>query len=205
MRSILFSVLLASSLGGCATVSMVASEAMVETDLSSNSSSLRKVSDAYTELAERKSWVAKNKGILGFARVLMDGAADSEENDANPYAKQVQENAALSSAQIEFIRVDIEGASHGLDVATMEVGKLFSTEQSAKSLRADLLSYETALVTAKKARRTFVETLAELEIGNATPASSALAGFDVSIDKARDAADKLAAYAADQKTAESLS
>ena len=205
MRSLSFSVLLACSLGGCATVSMVASEAMVETNLPSSESSLRNVSDAYTELAERKNWVARNKGILGFARVLMDGASESDQDESNSYAKQVQQNATYGSAQIEFIRVDIEGASHGLDVATMEVDKLFSKEQSAKSLRADLLSYESALVTAKKARRTFVETLAELEIGNANTASYALAEFDVSIDKARDAADKLAVYAADQKTAESLS
>ncbi|MEP1143940.1 MAG: hypothetical protein ABJH52_09480 [Henriciella sp.] len=205
MRSIFISVLLASSLGACATVSMVASEATVETSLASKESSLRKVSDAYTELAERKSWVAKNKGILGFARVLMNGAGDDEDTVSNPYAQQVRQNAAYGTAQIDFIRIDIEGASHGLNVATMEVDKLFNIEPSAKALRADLLSYESALVTAKKARRTFVETLAELEIGNANTASYALAEFDVSIDKARDAADKLAAYAADKKTAESLS
>ena len=75
MRSVFLSMILASSLGACATVSMVSSEAVVETGLSTEQSSLREVSEAYTDLAERKHWVAKSGGLLGFARVLMDGAS----------------------------------------------------------------------------------------------------------------------------------
>ncbi|MHA7899583.1 MAG: hypothetical protein ACX94B_06925 [Henriciella sp.] len=205
MRSVFAAVLLASSLGGCATVSMVASEAMVETNLSSKESSLRKVSDAYTDMAERKKWVAKSSGLLGFARVLMDGAGDDETAPINPYVQELQKSAATPSDQAELIRTDIEGAAHGLDVATMEVDKLFEAELTAKTLRADLVSYESALVTAKKARRTFIDTLAELDMDNVNTASYALAELDASIDRAREAADKLATYAADRKTAESLS
>ena len=204
MRSVIAAILLASSLSACATVSMVASEAMVETNLTKQESSLRNVSDAYTDMAEREKWVAKSTGILGFARVLMDGASDSDE-DASPYVQQLQRDANSVSEQLNMIREDIEGAAHGLDVATMEVDKLFEAENSAKTLRADLVSYESALVTAKKARRTFVETLAEMDTDSVNTASYALSELDASIDRARDAADKLATFAADQKTAESLS
>ncbi len=205
MRSVLVSVLLVASLGGCATVSMVASQATVETGISSEESSLRKVSDAYTDLAERKNWITKSQGLLGFARVLMDGANESEQSETSEYAAQVQRDAIQLEDQIALIRNDIEGAAHGLDVATMEVNKLFETDRPARSLRADLLSYESALVTAKKARRTFVTTLDELALNDGNTASYALAQLDVSIDNARDAADKLASFAADRKSAESLS
>ncbi|MEL7033258.1 MAG: hypothetical protein AAGL97_11865 [Pseudomonadota bacterium] len=205
MRSVLFSVLLATALSGCATVSMVASEATVETSFASQESSLSKVSNAYTEQAERKHWVKADKGLFGFARVLMDGASDEVEADEASYISQVKRESEVAAEQADFIRSDIESAAHGLDVATMEVEKLFETERTAKSLRDDLLSYETALVTAKKARRTFITVLSELEMADANPTTYALAQFDASIDTARDAADKLANYAADRRSAESTS
>ena len=205
MRSVLVSILLVAGLGGCATISMVASEATIETDLSTSESSLRKVSDAYTDLAERKLWVAKSTGLLGFARVLMDGASSSEDSSEGTYLELVTTEAPVSSDQITFVKTDIESAAHGLDVATMEVEKLFGAGLTAKLLRADLLSYESALVTAKKARRTFVTTLSDLDIEEINSASYALTELDLSIDKARDAADKLADYAADRKLEESLS
>ncbi len=205
MRSVLVSILLMTGLTGCATVSMVASEATVETNLSVSESSLKKVSDAYTDLAERKLWIAKNTGLLGFARVLMDGTSGEGESPEGTYLKLVTSQSAASSEQISFVQADIESAAHGLDVATMEVDKLFGAGISAKALRADLLSYESALVTAKKARRTFVSTLSDLEIDEINSASYALTELDQSIDKARNAADKLADYAADRKLEESLS
>lgn len=205
MRSVLVSILLTASLTGCATVSMVGSEATVETNLTAKESSLSKVSDAYTDLAERKLWVEKSKGLLGFARVLMDGAGSDDVPEEDSYLELVQNETAATSDSVGYLRTDIESAAHGLDVATMEAEKLFGMGLSAKALRADLLSYESALVTAKKARRTFVSTLAELELNNANAASYALTELDVSIDEARDAADKLADYAADRKLSESLS
>jgi len=197
MRSVLVAVLLASSLGACATVSMVSSEATVETGLTAEQSSLRKVSDAYIDLAERKHWVAKSGGLLGFARVLMDGSSDDGKDGA--YAAELQSAAVTIEAQEARLREDIEGATHGLNVATMEAEKLFEADLPAKSLRADLVSYESALVTAKKARRTFVSTLAQLEIDGAAATTDALTAFDSSIDEARDAADKLADLAANRK------
>ena len=197
MRSVLVAVLLASSLGACATVSMVSSEATVETGLTAEQSSLRKVSDAYIDLAERKHWVAKSGGLLGFARVLMDGSSDDGKDGA--YAAELQSAAVTVEAQEARLREDIEGATHGLNVATMEAEKLFEADLPAKSLRADLVSYESALVAAKKARRTFVSTLAQLEIDGAAATTDALTAFDSSIDEARDAADKLADLAANRK------
>ncbi|MEM7458679.1 MAG: hypothetical protein AAF331_04370 [Pseudomonadota bacterium] len=205
MRSVLFSVLLATTLSGCATVSMVASEATVETSFAAEESSLSKVANAYTEQAERKNWVKANKGLFDFARVLMDGASDEDKAGDTTYISQVQRQTALPGEQADIIRSDIESAAHGLDVATMEVQKLFEAEQTAKALRADLLSYETALVTAKKARRTFITVLSDLDMADANTTTYALAAFDASIDTARDAADKLADYAADQRSAESTS
>lgn len=204
MRSVLLSVLLASSLGACATVSMVSSEATVESGLTAEQSSLRKVSDAYIDLAERKNWVAKSGGLLGFARVLMDGASGNDDNQGSAYAGAL-ENEATFDAQIVRIQGDIESATHGLNVATMEAEKLYGTGVSAKSLRADLVSYESALVTAKKARRTFVTTLADLEVKDASQTTDALTEFDASIDAASRAADKLADYAALRKKDEATS
>ena len=205
MRSIFVSMLLAVSLSGCATVSMVASEATVETDLTAEESSLRKVSSAYTDLAERKNWIEENKGLLGFARVLMNGTSDDEANDQATYLDQVQAQSETLTEQASFIRTDIEGAAHGLDVATMEVEKLFDAERQAKALRADLVSYESALVTAKKARRTFISALSDIEMADANPTTYALAQLDASIDAANDAADKLADYAANRKRADAAS
>jgi len=205
MRNVLFSVLLAATLSGCATVSMVGSQATVETNFNKEKSSLSKVADAYTEQAERKSWVEKSKGLFGFARVLMDGA-DSKSDDREPqYVALVKDQTSTPSEQAQLIRSDIKSAAHGLDVATMEVEKLFEVEMTAKSLRADLLSYEGALVTAKQARRTFITALTDLEMADANTTTYALTEFDASIDKARDAADKLAAYAANRRSAESIS
>ncbi|MEL7107826.1 MAG: hypothetical protein AAGJ68_06630 [Pseudomonadota bacterium] len=205
MRSVLFSLVLATGLGGCATVSMVASEATVETNLSTQESSLSKVAEAYTEQAERKSWVEKSKGLFGFARVLMDGASKDDADREATYITTVKNQSRDAGAQVEIIRADIESAAHGLDVATMEVEKLFTQERTAKSLRADLLSYEGALVTAKQARRTFITVLSDLDMDDANSTTYALAEFDASIDLARDAADKLADYAANRRLAESTS
>lgn len=205
MRSVIISMLLVGSLSGCATVSMVASEATVETSLTVEESSLRKVSSAYTDLAERKNWVEENKGLLDFARVLMNGASNDEANGEVTYLAQVQAQGGAKIDQAKFIRTDIEGAAHGLDVATMEVEKLFEAELPAKALRADLVSYESALVTAKKARRTFISALADIEMADANPSTYALAQLDVSIDAASDAADRLADHAANRKRAEAAS
>lgn len=205
MRSVLLSVLLASSLGACATVSMVSSEAVVETGLSTEQSSLREVSDAYIDLAERKNWVTKSGGLLGFARVLMDGASGDDQTPEMKYAEGLQADSATRAQQVWQLREDIESATHGLNVATMEAEKLQGSEASAKRLRADLVSYESALVTAKKARRTFVSALTAYEQDELDAASDALSGFDHSIDEARDAADKLADYAADRKLNEATS
>jgi len=205
MRSVIISMLLGISLSGCATVSMVASEATVETNRSVDESSLRKVSSAYTDLAERKNWIEENKGLLGFARVLMNGTSDDEASGEVTYLDQVQAQSEAPLDQAKFIRADIESAAHGLDVATMEVEKLFGVERPAKALRADLVSYESALVTAKKARRTFISALADIEMANANPTTYALAELDVSIDAASDAADNLADYAANRKRAEAAS
>lgn len=205
MRSVFLSIILASSLGACATVSMVSSEAVVETGLSSEQSSLREVSDAYTDLAERKNWVAKSGGLLGFARVLMDGASGDDQTPEMKYASELQSHSASRSQQVLQLRDDIESATHGLNVATMEAEKLYGSEATAKRLRADLVSYESALVTAKKARRTFVSALTDYEPEELEGASDALTAFDLSIDSARNAADKLADYAADRKTSEATS
>jgi uncharacterized protein YceK len=205
MRSVIISLFVATSLSGCATVSMVASEALVETNLSAEESSLRKVSNAYTDQAERKNWIAKSEGLLGFARILMDGSNSSASSELGPYSASVLNDTVSQEDQIDRVRSDIESAAHGLDVATMEVGKLFELELKAKALRADLVSYESALVTAKKARRTFITTLAELDLNEADPTRAALAQFDDSIDSARDAADKLADFAANRKKTEAAS
>jgi len=205
MRSVLISVIFASSLGACATVSMVSSEAVVETGLTSEQSSLRQVSEAYTDLAERKNWVSKSDGLLGFARVLMDGVSG---NDAAPelqYLEDLQADGMSRNQQVMRLGEDIDSAAHGLNVATMEAEKLYGSEATARSLRADLVSYESALVTAKKARRTFVQTLSGFEQEELVGVSTSLAAFDTSIKGASDAADKLADYAADRKSIEATS
>ncbi|MEM9841978.1 MAG: hypothetical protein AAF767_04985 [Pseudomonadota bacterium] len=204
MRSVVLSIVLATGLSACATVSMVGSEATVETGILQEQSSLRKVSDAYIELAESKQWVQKSKGLLGFARVLMEGSNADDASKPDDYTALVVRDAPTRQAQMNLIRDDIEGAAHGLDVATMEAEKLFDTDAAAKALRADLVSYESALVTAKQARRTFLSTLGDLDLNTGNMASYALAELDLSIDSARDTADRLADYAADRKSSEAL-
>lgn len=199
MRTAIFSLLLASSLGACATVSMVPAEAIVQTGISAEQSSLRKVSTAYIEQAEREKWVAKNKGLLGFARVLMDGAADSDEPER--YQDVLMASDQPVEKQITKLASDIERAAHGLDVTTMEAKKLLAAEEVPDGLRADLVSYESALVTAKKARRTFASACSDLEKAHSIQmerATDALTAFELRIDEAREVADRLADFSANQ-------
>lgn len=204
MRSVLASIFLASSLGACATVSMVSSEATVETGLTAEQSSLRKVSDAYIDMAEREHWVAKSGGLLGFARVLMDGVSGDETDPTSAYAAHLSAAGAVDQ-QSARLREDVESATHGLNVATMEAEKLYGADSPAKSLRADLVSYESALVTAKKARRTFVTAMAEFDKETSAELSEPLSAFDASIKAGSKAADKLADYAALRKKDEAAS
>ncbi|MEO0608495.1 MAG: hypothetical protein AAFY82_09715 [Pseudomonadota bacterium] len=204
MRSVLVSILLASSLGACATVSMVSSEATVETGLTAEQSSLRKVSDAYIDMAEREKWVAKSGGLLSFARVLMDGVSGDQTDPTSTYAAALAASGTLDQ-QTARLREDVESATHGLNVATMEAHKLFGADLTAKSLRADLVSYESALVTAKKARRTFVSAMADFDKETSASVSDTLSAFDASIKAGNKAADKLADYAALRKKNEAAS
>ncbi len=180
---------------------MVPTETTVETGISAEQSRLRKVSNAYIEQAEREAWVQKGSGLLGFAKVLMDGAKTDDSSKSADYYDHVSAGTS-STEMVVRITTDIDRAKHGLDVATIEAKRLLETPPSAKGLRVDLVSYESVLVTAKKARRTFAASLSRVEAApelGAYEAADKLSQLDESIEVARKMADTLADFTRDYK------
>jgi len=194
MRSVLISFGLMASLTGCATVSMMPGEGTVETKLSAEQSSLRKASDAFVEQAETEKWVQPSSTLFGLARVLVDGVT----GDANPdsYSEYIRATSDDPDMVYKRLVADIERAQKSLDDVTQEAQIFIAVQGHDKaSLRKDVTSFETALVTAQKSRRNFAEgfnIVAERSDTGIAMVEGYLAAYDASIDEARKTADRLA-------------
>ena len=138
---------------GCATVSMVSKEAVVETQLAQEQSQLRQSSDAFKSKAEDAGWVSESRGLMDFANILFGG---SEQTDGRParYAEQIDAAEADLPVVFETIATDARSANEDLIAIDALASALLA---SGEVSRADVISFETALVTAQKSYRNFAE------------------------------------------------
>lgn len=194
------------ALSACATVSMVPAQTVVETEIRKEQTALRDISATYTQMAEANGWVTKSTGLLGLARILVDGINKDAKTPAT-YADRIEAESGATATVYLQLREDIGAATTGLEAVVKEADALLAqTELDASALRADVISLEGALVTAQKSRRTFAKALNIVSMrapDGASVVDADLEAFDMQIDRARDAADALAdkyAAAPDAKT-----
>ena len=191
MRLILVSISL-GVLAGCATVSVMPGETTVETSLSQSQSALRLASDAYCDLLAEKGWTEEDRGMLGFASTLLRGRSDEGQTG---YAELIGADGRAPALVLGRISADSELARSGLEAVTREARITLDAVSEDGSGRADVMSYERALVRAQMAHRSFSEALdtvssrADLDIA---PVTQELSLFADSIDDARRLADRLA-------------
>lgn len=199
MRPFVISSLLAvGALSGCATISMVPGQAVIETTLMAEQSELRELSNAYVKTAETSHWVAPNPDLWAFARMLANGSA--LQKTPKTYAERVLSTPNDAAQMRLVIATDINMAQSGLTELIDQAEALLSSDVKDTSLRTETYSFESALVTAQKARRNFNEAAYLLEKtsdGTEAALASHFATFDDVIARAQTTADALAARGAD--------
>lgn len=193
MRSVLVCVSL-GLLAGCATVSVVQGETTVETALTKSQSALRKTSDAYCDHLAAKGWAEADKGLAGFADLLIRGRSASQQ-EPPAYASDIGAGSRAPVLVLAKISADSESARKGLEDVTREAREVLDKSRADASNRNDVIAYERALVRAQMAHRNFVEALdivtarADMDV---SPIKAELTAFDAAIDEARRVADDLA-------------
>ena len=170
---------------------------MVETGLIKEASSVEQVCEAYVAKAESEAWVRPSPGLFGFARALANGDSDGNNSESHPYLKRIGADSAPVADLVATITKDVDRARSGLMIVTEEATiSLQSDALDGDRLKAHVISFESALITAQKSRRTFITAFeAAAERGEEIETvsfDSALADFDMAIDSARETADQLA-------------
>ncbi|WP_155841794.1 hypothetical protein [Hyphomonas atlantica] len=193
MRSIVLGASLCL-LAGCATVSMVSGETSVETSLTQSQSALRKVSAEYCTDAVKKGWIEATGGLAGFASTLINGKSDDETRD---YAFRIGAKSDAPSLVLARIVSDAQAARTGLADVSREARDVLETGGQDSATRADVMSYERALVRAQMAYRNFQGALGDVTSRSdmdmdIAPVDRELKSFADTIDDARDTADGLA-------------
>ena len=192
MRSVILTVSLCL-LGGCATVSMVPGQATIVSGLSHNQSVLRKVSGEYCDEAVKSGWVQASGGLAGLADTLINGRDSTVEN----YASRIGADKNAPSLVLSRISADAQSARSGLANVSDEANVILRSPDGDAASRADVMSYERALVRAQMAYRNFQSALStvasrdDMDMDTA-PIDAELADFADTIDAARETADGLA-------------
>lgn len=153
MRSVLVCVSL-GVLAGCATVSVVPGETTVETALTKSQSALRKTSDAYCDHLAAKGWAEADKGLAGFADLLIRGRSASEQT-LPAYASEIGAASRAPVLVLARISSDSESARKGLEDVTLEARDVLGNARGDASNRNDVIAFERALVRAQMAHRNF--------------------------------------------------
>lgn len=193
MRSV-FLCLSLGVLAGCATVSVVPGEAMVETSLTRSQSELRQASNAYCDEVVEAGWVEEADGLASLADTLMHGKTEVA-GAAGFYATRIGASTKAPALVLARIITDSQAARRGLAGVTAEAETVLRSGDRNASNRGDVMSYERALVRAQMAHRGFQEALdlvavrADMDV---QPIVSEIEAFAVMIDDARITADKLA-------------
>lgn len=199
MRSVVLGVSLCV-LAGCATVSVVPGEATFETSLTRNQSELREASNAYCEEVVQAGWVEESGGIASLADTLMHGRTEVV-GAAGYYATRIGAETKAPALVLGRIVADSQAARNGLADVTTEAETLLRSRDKNASDRADVMSFERALVRAQMAHRGFQEALdlvSERADMDVQPIALEIEKFAGLIDNARSIADRLAErYVAD--------
>lgn len=193
MRSVLLGVSLCV-LAGCATVSVVPGEATFETSLSKGQSELREASNAYCDEVVQAGWVEESGGIASLADTLMNGKTEVA-GRAGFYATRIGAETKAPALVLGRIVSDSQAARIGLSGVTGEAETLLRSRDKNASNRADVMSYERALVRAQLAHRGFQEALDLVSVRadmDVKPIAAEIERFAVMIDDARTIADRLA-------------
>lgn len=181
-------------LAGCATVSVVPGETTVETALTKSQSALRQSSDAYCDHLAEQGWAEADKGLAGFADLLIRGRSASNQ-EPPAYASDIGAASRAPVLVLAKISADSESARKGLEDVTGEALEVLEKSRADASNRNDVIAYERALVRAQMAHRNFIEALeivstrADMDV---SPVRAELKAFSGAIDDARRVADDLA-------------
>ncbi len=192
MRSVLVALSL-GALSACATISVVATETTVETALKQGKSTLRAESEAYCEKAVAAGWI-EDPGLAALAGTLMHGRT-SDDVAAASYARRIGARDQAPALVLARLFTDSQAARKGLGVVRREAEGVVSASRPGVDTRADLISFERALVRAQMSHRNFTEALdavagrADLDL---TPVHRELAAFADEISRAQETADALA-------------
>ena len=125
----------------------------------------------------------------------MDGAPQ-EAASPDDYVSTL--DFANNDAETLYIRVasDIDRARDGLQIVIGEAEILSETDDVPPGqLRSSIISFESALITGQKSRRSFIQSLEMIDAmeagGDAAIAEVSLSSLEVVLDEARETADML--------------
>ena len=205
MKPLLFC-LATLALTGCTTVSMVSKQAIVETELTEQQSEVRERAEAFEAMAADEGWVMQSGGLSGLADMLFGADQSATDVTSQSYAQTIAASAEEPAAIFATVEADAATAARSLQELDLIATALL---ESGEVQRADLISFESALVTAQKCYRSFAEATGVVE-GDASrerrETEAALRVLANVIDGARISADQMAAaYAANDTTGETLS
>ena len=134
MRSVILGVSLCL-LAGCATVSMVPGQALVQAGLSQNQSSLRTASTEYCDAAVDAGWVKSNSGLAGLANTLINGITN-DQAQANTYAARIGAGSEAPALVLARIVSDSQAARTGLGKVSREADSLLEETGAQTATRA---------------------------------------------------------------------
>lgn len=192
-RSILSLAVLALSLGGCATVTMVPGTTIVEANVSDEQSALREAALSFGETAQARGWITQSRGFFDLARVLVDGQTKAGANDEMTYIELIGAQTRPADAVARAISVDARDAATALNEVSQAARDFLAIQIQARdpAARADLVSFERSLVQAQQARRSFAQAVNVSAIIADETLAIELSRFDAEIDQARSIADQL--------------
>ncbi|KCZ84172.1 putative lipoprotein [Hyphomonas adhaerens MHS-3] len=175
---------------------MVPGQALVQAGLSQNQSSLRTASTEYCDAAVDAGWVKSNSGLAGLANTLINGITN-DQAQANTYAARIGAGSEAPALVLARIVSDSQAARTGLGKVSREADSLLEETGAQTATRADVMSYERALVRAQMAYRSFQSALGEVAARpdmdmDTAPVDKELGAFEDVIDDARETADRLA-------------
>lgn len=175
---------------------MVPGEALVQAGLSQNQSALRTASTEYCDKAVDAGWVKSSGGLAGLANTLINGIAN-DQSEAGTYAERIGAGSEAPALVLARIVSDSQAARIGLNEVSREAQTLLQDTGNQAATRADVMSYERALVRAQMAYRSFQSALGEVSARDdmdmdTAPVDKELDAFEDVIDNARETADRLA-------------
>ena len=175
---------------------MVPGETIVQTGISQTQTALRTASSDYCDQAVEAGWVKSGGGLAGLADTLINGLTREQER-ADTYAARIGADRSAPVLVLTRIVKDTQDARTGLTNVSREAESLLNTSGRKAASRADVMSYERALVRAQMAYRSFQSALGEVSASpemdvDTAPVDKELDAFASAIDNARETADRLA-------------